>query len=76
MLKQDVAGTVPKLRDKGKPSWKLLQVEWLGQMVASLCWTVSIFVYGINSAGDWLQLLAASAWLIANLAALFAVEPI
>ena len=48
---------------------KMLQVEWLGQTVASLCWICSVFVYGISSLGDWLQLAAASAWLVANVAA-------
>ena len=47
---------------------KMLRVEWLGQTVASLCWIVSVFVYGISSAGDVLQLCAASAWLLANIA--------
>lgn len=45
-----------------------LRVEWLGQTVASLCWMTSVFVYGIASTGDWLQLGAASAWLMANIA--------
>jgi len=26
-----------------------------------------MLIYGIGSAGDWLQLIAASAWLLANL---------
>jgi hypothetical protein len=54
---------------------RALRVEWLGQMVASLCWIASMLVYGISSSGDWLQLLAASAWLIANIAALVTAEP-
>ena len=49
---------------------RMLRVEWLGQTVASLCWIVSVFTYGISSVGDWLQLAAASAWLVANIAAL------
>lgn len=51
---------------------KMLQVEWLGQTVASLCWISSVFTYGINSGGDWLQLAAAASWLAANAAAVFA----
>ncbi|MEM1213120.1 MAG: hypothetical protein AAGI68_12585 [Planctomycetota bacterium] len=47
---------------------RVLRVEWIGQTVASLCWITSVFVYGLSSAGDYLQLGAASAWLIANLA--------
>ena len=49
---------------------KGLRIEWLGQTVASLCWIASVFSYGLTSAGDWLQLFAAAAWLMANLAAL------
>ena len=48
---------------------KMLRIEWLGQTVASICWIASVMVYGISSSGDWLQLAAASAWLIANIAA-------
>ena len=50
---------------------KMLRVEWMGQTLASTCWIVSVFVYGINSSGDWLQLAATSSWLVANLASLF-----
>ena len=50
---------------------KVRRVEWLGQTTASLCWIVSVVVYGISSSGDWLQLVAASAWLASNLSALF-----
>lgn len=49
---------------------RALRIEWLGQTVASLCWIVSVFTYGISSVGDWLQLAAATAWLVANIAAL------
>ena len=49
---------------------KALRVEWLGQTVASVSWIASVFTYGISSGGDWLQLFAASSWLLANLAAL------
>lgn len=48
---------------------RALRVEWLGQTVASVCWIASVLAYGIGSTGDWLQLMAASAWLIANIAA-------
>ncbi len=47
-----------------------LRVEWLGQTAASVCWIASMLTYGISSSGDWLQLGAASAWLLANLAAI------
>ena len=53
-------------------SWqtKALSVEWLGQTVASLCWIASVFVYGITSNGDWLQLIAGVSWFVANIASL------
>ena len=54
---------------------RALRLEWLGQTVASISWGASVFVYGISSAGDWLQLIAASAWLVANLAALTPSDP-
>ncbi|MEM9200935.1 MAG: hypothetical protein AAGC53_04720 [Actinomycetota bacterium] len=59
-----------------RPAWqtKATSIEWLGQTVASLCWITSVFVYGISSAGDWLQLAAASAWMTANIGALVAAE--
>ncbi|MEM8864412.1 MAG: hypothetical protein AAGF31_02565 [Planctomycetota bacterium] len=53
---------------------KALRIEWLGQTIASICWIASVFVYGISSTGDWLQLGAASAWLVANIAAIAAAE--
>ena len=53
---------------------RALRVEWLGQTAASLFWISSVFVYGISSAGDWLQLCAASAWLVANIATISSVE--
>ena len=49
---------------------RALRVEWLGQTMASVFWISSVFSYGISATGDWLQLLAASAWLVANIAAL------
>ena len=53
---------------------RALRVEWLGQMAASLFWITSVFSYGISSTGDWLQLLAASSWALANIAAIVSVE--
>ena len=56
----------------GAPSFvqRALRIEWLGQTIASASWIASVFTYGISSTGDWLQLLAASAWLAANIAAI------
>lgn len=56
-------------------SARILRVEWLGQTAASVFWICSVLTYGINAMGDWLQLFAASAWLIANLATLRTVDP-
>ncbi|MAI74053.1 MAG: hypothetical protein CMM01_24580 [Rhodopirellula sp.] len=53
---------------------KMLSVEWMGQSIASLCWMCSVFAYGIQSAGDWLQLCAACAWLVANVGTVLAVK--
>ena len=44
--------------------------EWGGQTVASLMWIISVFVYGIESLGDILQLMAALSWFLANIATL------
>ena len=46
---------------------RMLRLEWLGQTVASLCWIVSVFLYGIESVADVLQLAAASSWMVANI---------
>ncbi|MYG40164.1 MAG: hypothetical protein F4201_05010 [Nitrospira sp. SB0677_bin_15] len=53
---------------------RALRVEWLGQTTASVCWIASMLTYGISSSGDWLQLFAASAWLLANIASLATAE--
>ncbi len=47
---------------------KARSIGWLGQTVASVCWISSMLAYGLESGGDWLQLCAASAWLLANIA--------
>ena len=46
---------------------KSLRFDWYGQTAASLCWIASVFTYGIDGAGDLLQLCAAAAWLVANI---------
>lgn len=53
---------------------RVLRIEWLGQTVASASWIASVLAYGISSTGDWLQLCAASAWLMANIAAATTTE--
>ena len=53
---------------------RVRSIEWLGQTAASVCWIGSMLTYGLRSGGDWLQLFAASAWLLANIAAIAAAE--
>ena len=53
---------------------RALSVKWLGQTAASVFWIASMLTYGIRSTGDWLQLFAASAWLVANVATIASVE--
>ena len=53
---------------------EMSSLEWLGQTVASLCWIISVFSYGITSTGDWLQLLAASSWMLSNISTILAIE--
>jgi len=51
---------------------KMMSFEWLGQTLASMCWIISVFVYETDvnlwSNGDWLQLAAASSWMMSNIA--------
>ena len=53
---------------------KVRSIKWLGQTTASVCWIGSLLTSGIGSSGDWLQLCAASAWLLANIAAIVTAE--
>ena len=53
---------------------KVLKIEWLAQTTASLCWVASVFAYGISSTGDWLQLLAGTSWLVANLSSIVTTD--
>ena len=57
---------------------KMLSLEWLGQTAASACWIVSVFVYSDGAlpgnTGDWLQLAAASSWMIANMASILSIK--
>lgn len=54
--------------------FKKSNIEWSGQTAASLFWIISVFVYGISSTGDILQLCAALSWLAANMAAFLPLE--
>ena len=53
---------------------KMMSFEWIGQTLASLCWMISVFVYGITSTGDWLQLMAASSWMLSNIASIIIIK--
>tara|TARA_B100001559_G_scaffold17995_2_gene14907 strand:+ start:2376 stop:2618 length:243 start_codon:yes stop_codon:yes gene_type:complete len=53
---------------------EMMSFGWLGQTLASLCWILSVFTYGISSTGDWLQLLAASCWMVSNIATIVAID--
>ncbi len=43
----------------------------LFQLVASMSWMISVFIYGSFSLGDLFQLIASTAWTIANIISLF-----
>ena len=56
---------------------KMKSIPWLGQTLASLCWIVSVFVYTNGSemsTGDWLQLAAASCWMVSNIASIIEIR--
>ena len=53
---------------------KMMSLEWLGQTIASGAWIVSVFVYGLASTGDYLQLVAASSWMLSTVAAVISVK--
>ena len=44
---------------------------WLCQLIASTSWVASVFVYGSFAPGDYLQLLAGSAWTVSNIMSYF-----
>ncbi len=66
-------GTAPVTQRRSRVE-RALRLEWLGQTAASVCWIASTLTYGIRSSGDWLQLFAASAWLLANIAVIAAAQ--
>ena len=50
---------------------KMMRLEWIGQTLASLFWIVSVFAYGgPEGLGDWLQLMAASSWMLSTIASI------
>ena len=53
---------------------RVRSIKWLGQTAASVCWIGSMLTNGIASNGDWLQLFAASAWLLSNIATIVTAE--
>lgn len=66
----DRAGAPAPVTPKRRRMKRALRVERVGQTAASLCWIASVLTNGIGSPGDWLQLCAASAWLLANIVAI------
>ena len=74
MLMENHEGSVASGAARPSRLAKAMRIEWLGQTAASLCWIASVLTMGINSRGDWLQLFAASAWLVANIAAIATAE--
>lgn len=74
MLSESQPGLEPSTVQSGRLA-RALRIEWLGQTAASLFWIVSVFTYGINSTGDWLQLFAATSWLLANIATIVSADP-
>ena len=73
MLTSNNDGVAVPGPERGRAA-KALRVEWLGQTAASVFWIASVLTYGISSGGDWLQLFAASSWLVANVATLVTDE--
>ncbi len=67
-LQNEPKSQVSESETKTGPIKRMLRLECLGQTVASICWIVSVFFYGIEKTADWLQVAAASAWLLANIA--------
>lgn len=63
-LLSDRADAPARLTPKRGRMERAMRVEWVGQTAASLC----------GSPGDWLQLCAASAWFLANTAAIVTAE--
>tara|TARA_Y100001934_G_C11682409_1_gene464006 strand:- start:23 stop:265 length:243 start_codon:yes stop_codon:yes gene_type:complete len=53
---------------------KMMSLEWLGQTIASGSWIVSVFVYGLSGTGDYLQLVAASSWMLSNIVAVVSIK--
>ncbi len=53
---------------------RMRSIKWLGQTTASVCWIGSLLTTGIGSTGDWLQLTAASAWLLANIGTIITAD--
>ena len=45
-------------------------MAWFCQMLASVAWMISVFIYDSWTTGDQFQMLAASAWAASNLLAL------
>ncbi len=71
--KQSNQTELPKNKPQSRLD-KMTSLEWLGQTIASGSWIVSVFVYGLSSAGDYLQLVADSSWMLSNIAAVISIK--
>ena len=76
---QDISNNVGSTSDIDQTrKEKMLSIEWIGQTTASLCWIISVFVYesdvNLWSNGDWLQLAAASSWMLSNIASVVMIR--
>jgi len=71
---QSMQITTPSSNEMQSRLEKMLSFEWLGQTLASFCWIASVFVYGISSTGDWLQLMAASSWMVSNISSILIIK--
>ena len=53
--------------DKTRNIMKKVDLSIIFQLIASISWMVSTFFYGLSGVGDYLQLLASSAWTVSNI---------
>ena len=71
---QDYNNTASQKINSQTRMGKMMSIEWLGQTIASGSWIVSVFVYGLTSTGDYLQLVAASSWMMSNIASVISIK--
>ena len=67
---ESIASHSNNLEDYKVLRLKDIKPDWIGQTIASICWIISVFAYGIESKGDLFQLAAAFSWLLSNIISL------